>query len=135
MTSNSGQLDAVRLAARARARKDARAAVDLIVQGAAGLGDEERLAFWDEVRAELDERCPESQSRATPLAGPAAMGDEEAARFEARDMPWGKHRGTRIADVPAGYLDYVANTKDQFKEDLARYVARPEVQQELSEPE
>lgn len=54
--------------------------------------------------------------------GPRPMTDDEARAFERRSMPWGKHKGKLISEVPLDYLDWVLDQPDTFKVDIERYV-------------
>ena len=59
------------------------------------------------------------------------MTDFEARNFEKKEMPWGKHKGKEICQVPLHYLDMIVNSEDPFKDDLARYLESQLVQREL----
>lgn len=54
--------------------------------------------------------------------GPRPMTDDEARAFEKRPMPWGKHKGKLISEVPVDYLQWVLDQPDTFKVDIERYV-------------
>lgn len=128
------QLNQRRLEARADARKRAVAAIDLIVESLRDVADEDaRLAFWDEVRGEVESRCCDLE-RQDPETGRDAMTDAERDRFLADRCPFKKHLGELNADVPLRYLDWlVAQREDpeDYVNRARRYLAREDVSELL----
>jgi len=123
-------LDQKRLDTRAEARRQANAAVDLIMETIVAVGDEEwRTAFWDEIRDELALRCSEEETPAPCV--PACMSDEEARIFRLTSVPFGKHKGQSVDDAPHSWFDWLLGQRDEFKEKLARYMAREDSQERL----
>ena len=52
------------------------------------------------------------------------MTKEEAVSYERQTVDFGKHSGKTIAEVPAGYLDWIhSQERDSWKADLGRYLA------------
>ena len=64
--------------------------------------DESRAAFWRAVKAAIDQDIPPAPplqpARFTPMT------DTEAMVFGATVIPFGKHRGQSIDNVPLAYL-------------------------------
>lgn len=58
------------------------------------------------------------------------MSNAECRRFECKIMPWGKHKGEKIRDVPLAYLAFIADKPDEFKEDCKRYLLNDRIQNE-----
>jgi hypothetical protein len=121
--------------AKGAARNQARAAVDLLVEACAGMGDAERLAYWDQVRDELLERCGEAREPERPEKPCAVspMGDLEARSFEAEQVPFGRHAG-RPAGECLAWLDWLVGQRDDprdFANRARRYLAREDVRRRL----
>lgn len=71
-----------------------------------------RECYLDNLTVEVEvERAP-----ARPMT------DGEASAFEARRMPWGKHKGKTIDEVPLDYLQWVLDQPDTFKVEIERYL-------------
>lgn len=66
------------------------------------------------------------------LFGPkAAMNDAQAAKFEREEMPFGKHQGELIADVPPRYLLWL--TESEFTATMRRYLGSDRFQRRLDD--
>lgn len=61
---------------------------------------------------------------------PKPMNDAEARAFEEEMMPFGKHKGTPIAEVELGYLDWIVEQPEDFKTKLSRYLLSERVKRE-----
>lgn len=94
-----------------KARKDACAAIDLI-------GDQPQR-FWEVMKEHCESKLPkkpiEEDNRNSPL------NEQHAIRFEAVSMPYGKHKGEEVGQVPCSYLEFLAEG-DDFMKALRRYV-------------
>lgn len=111
-----------------RARKDADEVIELINDMAAGFFQDARVWFIELIRDDLVERYPLPKQD-----GPAfePMNDEEAILFGKMFMPWGKHRGMPIDNVPMEYLDWILRQDDGvFITKLNRYMASRRIQSE-----
>ena len=92
---------------------------------------DQRQTFWDEFDR-LSRPKPESEQKGfsnlllqTTLT---PMTDVEAKRFGAEVLEWGKHKGTRIDEVPLEYLQWYAD--QPFQKQLRRYLASPRIRAE-----
>jgi len=110
-----------------KARESGTEAMDLLQSLAADLVREHPEAaievtrtFFTTVREAIDVLMPRVQPPANMLAV-RAMDDEEARKFEAETMTFGKYAGTPIGNVPPDYLLYL--DENQFAAKLRRYVA------------
>jgi len=86
--------------------------------------------------AEIEKRC--APPRPTPRPGPPPMNDSESAAFGQVALPYGKHQGTKVDDVPLAYLEWMANPEDSdLVRSLRRYLASDRVRRERAgeEPE
>jgi hypothetical protein len=73
--------------------------------------------FW-EVLAELaTSKLPPKPAPIDPFA---PMDDQEAIRFEAKEMPYGSYAGTAIGEVSCQYIGFIA--ENDFAIKLRRYV-------------
>lgn len=90
--------------------------------------DDEREVYWRRVADYAESKLPQPQQEHDPRNEP--MSDLEASRFREAVMPFGKHEGTRVGDLP---LSYLCNLLDPspFMRDLRRYVKSASVQREL----
>ena len=62
-------------------------------------------------------------NRKKPIAQAVPMmSDKEANQFRKSLMPFGKHAGEKIEDVPLSYLAWI--DEDRFRNDLHRYLNR-----------
>jgi hypothetical protein len=67
----------------------------------------------------------------SPPAAASPVRQFDALRFGDREMPFGKHRGQRIREIPRNYLSWLAEAigtsrdADRFKGDLRRWLAEP----------
>ena len=87
------------------------------VHGSEAFFDYLRLAF----PAELAKPIP-------PETELQPMSDWQASDFGARLMMFGKHAGTRIDQVPLEYLIWLAESPDEFRAELRRYLKSKRVQ-------
>lgn len=93
-----------------RARQEAEAIVEL--------AGEQPARFWETLRDLAVAKLP-------PVAQPTdrhpPLTDEEAIRFEAMPLPYGKHKDETVGEVPCGYLLFLTEG-DEFSQRLRRYV-------------
>lgn len=82
-------------------------------------------AVWLRVGEMVDSA---TQVDRTPQATPDAMSDDEKKRFERTEVPFGKHSGKQVKDVPLSYLEWIDG--DEFRTDLRRYLKHPDVWRE-----
>lgn len=85
--------------------------------------------FWQNFREAFEGHFPQPKAPEPPKP----MDDFEANRFEQQPLSFGQHRGKRIADVPKGYLEWLAWQEDGFKLELRRYLASERVRNEPSD--
>lgn len=88
------------------------------------LSPEVKGAAWlrvcEMMYATASRRLPSEEATTT------TMGDEEARRFEDGRMPFGKHEGEPLRDVPLSCLAW-CDEKNDFSFDLRRYLRRREI--------
>ena len=60
------------------------------------------------------------------------MTRQESQKFDKETMPFGKHKGQRIADVPLDYLLWLDDQPD-FRRSLWRYLGSERIQAEIDE--
>lgn len=93
-----------------RARQEAEAICEL--------AGEQPARFWETLRDIAVSRLP-------PVPAPAerypAMTEDEAIRFEAMTLPYGKHSGCTVGEVECRYLLFLTEG-DEFSQRLRRYV-------------
>jgi hypothetical protein len=61
-----------------------------------------------------------------------AMTEAEARRFEQETIPFGKHAGKPISEVPLDYLAWLADRNRETWRGLHRYLHSKRVQEELT---
>lgn len=74
--------------------------------------------FWEVLASLVAEQLP---PKPQPTERFPAMNDQEATRFEAIPMPYGKHAGESVGEVPCDYLLFLTEG-DEFSQRLKRYV-------------
>lgn len=94
-----------------------------------GIQPSARGRYWDVLFEELKKHFPQHKLRKD---GPevAPFSDAGAEAFGRQEMPFGKHKGERIDDVPMDYLEWFASQTDSFKRDLNRYLLSKRVSRE-----
>ena len=128
--------EAQRIATRIQARKAADTLLSL-AEYPADVTDVYRIAYWERVCTQAQEsleilgvaKLPER-----PKTPP--MDDEEARRFRESPMPFGKHADKPVWQVledEPQYLDWLCRVteEDHWKQDLRRFLGRPDVQEAL----
>jgi len=81
----------------------------------------------------LNKNSPKENSVAPLAKGTTKpMTDLGANVFGAKKFPFGKYKGTAISDVPLDYLDWYAGQTDEFRVDVGRYLASPNLQREMA---
>lgn len=93
-----------------QARKDATEIVEMIGTQSA--------AFWALLATMADAKLPRAPQ--TVEHNPP-MTEQEAIRFEADEIPFGKHKGTQVGEVPVDYLLWMTEG-NEFDKALRRYV-------------
>lgn len=91
----------------------------------------EAKAFWQRIRAEVNKHLP-PEPPPKPTIEP--MSDAQARAFEMERMPFGKFAGCAVGSVATdnvGYLFWLADEPDEFRQRLKRYLANPTVSREL----
>lgn len=119
-----------RIQMRVDARKLAAEWCGLLTEAARDLPCDEAIGvFWERVSLEVPEQHRiERQPEPAPIVRP--MSDAEARDFGNQLIHFGKHKGSRIDEVDLDYLLWLADSKDDFKEQLRRYVRSQRVQAE-----
>jgi hypothetical protein len=93
---------------------------------AAELGWEDDSRFWEQLLRAIVSAYPQFSS-AIKLE---RMSDSDATKFESKLIPFGKHRGTSVKEVPLDYLEWL--TGDTFTDDLRRYVRSDKIEREVA---
>lgn len=102
--------DILALAASIAARKDAEALF--------ALAGEQPPRFWEVLAGLVNAKLPPPPA---PVDRYPPMTEQEAIRFEAELLPYGKHAGTSVGLVDVGYLLFLTEG-DEFSKRLRRYV-------------
>lgn len=116
-------IDQAKLKARCESRKSADAALELLAESVAG----DPVHFWKIIRDHAAAQLPVSPETAGPMT------NDEAAMFDNYEMPYGKHKGQCVDEVPVSYLDWLAGETDPFKDKLRRYVQNERVRGRFAE--
>ena len=103
---------------RAAARDQARVAAGLVVEEAGRIHAEAQAAFWDELKRILPLPIPPAPAP-QPLA---PFTDHQAKAFGRSKMPFGKHAGEPVDEVPLDYLEKLCDPQP-FIKSLKRYCA------------
>jgi hypothetical protein len=98
------------LAANKAARECAEAVIQLI-------GDKQPVRMWEELARLVAEKLPPVPPPYDPLA---PMDTQEAIRFEAHTITFGKYAGEQVGIVPPEYIGWLA--ENDFGIKLRRYV-------------
>lgn len=92
-------------------------------------GDAAAESFWENFRTAFEGHFPQPPATETaPALKP--MDDFEVKQFEQQTLNFGQHRGRRIADIPKGYLEWLAYNDDELKTELKRYLLSERVRNE-----
>lgn len=91
-------------------RREAEAVIELAGQQPA--------RFWETLIQLAEERLP---PKPVPVDPYPPMADDEAAKFERWVMPYGKHGGKPMGDIPVGYMCWLTDGDDVVKA-ARRYV-------------
>ena len=110
------------------AREKAGEALELCGEAAAELPDEATERFWEVLRDAVLELAPLPE---VPQGRPVeAMSDAQSKAFGCFPMEFGRWQGHRIDETPNDYLEWLADSPDEFKWDLKRYLKSRRIQQE-----
>lgn len=71
-------------------------------------------AFIDQLKRQLPQRAQLTLSKPPPLA-----------RLAATTLPFGKHSGKRLDEVPGEYLEWLISEQEEFYKDLRAYLTHP----------
>jgi len=86
--------------------------------------DDQRLAFWTEIRDRALEHAPLPEVVAKPKIVP--MTERTAEFFEKSLVPYGRHNGLAVQvamEIDPEWIDWIAGQPDEFKENCKRYLA------------
>ena len=116
---------------RIAARKKADEVIEICDGETFAMTDDQRHKFWETIRKTAEKEAPRPPDPPKPIE---PFSDERAKLFEGEVMPWGKHRGSTIGTIAAidpGYLLWLQDQPDEFKDNLKRYLENPGVSREL----
>jgi len=113
-----------------QAREEAEAAFQFNVETAESLPVLLHERYWVVLGALIAEKM----GAVAPEEPSYRMSEEEAKRFENTPMPWGKHSGERVGNVDLAYLLWVAEKRDDFVDEVRRYVRSERAQSEQTDP-
>lgn len=99
------------IAANIQAREYALEVVDMC-------GTQQPQRFWECLAEMVAAKLP---PKPQPVERLPAFNEQEATRFEAMPMPYGKHAGESVGEVPPDYLLFLTEG-DEFSQRLKRYV-------------
>ena len=107
--------------------------IELLAESRDNRGGDFGRRFWRAIAEAATKQAGDSPAASgQDAAAQPAMTDEESRRFGQTPMRFGKHAGDRIDDVPIDYLIWLAEyQRNNFKDDLRRYVQSRRVQAEL----
>lgn len=127
--SQPSAIDPAKIHARCKARESAEALAELVVAEYSALDSDPAEAFSAWIAGRLIQA---GVIAAPPPAEPAVepFTDEQSRWFGNRPMPYGKHAGSCIDQVPLDYLIWMAEQPDDFKDNLRRYIKSQRIQQE-----
>jgi len=115
------------------AREAAEAMADLMFDAGQELPLAVRRRYWEVLflrTAEWAGKIGEPHRPVEPAPRcEGAMSDQEAKRFEQEVMPFGKHKGKAVVDVPLDYLFWLDG--DEFRRRLPGYLLSDRVQREI----
>ncbi len=107
------------------ARKAAETVFSLAVTEVPAEGEQR---YWETLARLVAAKLPKPE--ADPRTQP--MTDEQVTHFgNGITMPFGKHTGKRIADVPLDYLIWLVEQPDAFKNELRRYIGNDRIKAEI----
>lgn len=106
-------IDSSALKSRCEARKAAEAVLELLTELVAGNSEH----YWKIIREFAQKQVP-----STVGVEVSPMSDKEARLFGETLMPYGKYSRVAVESVPVQYLDWLVGEKDDFKDQLKRYV-------------
>ncbi len=106
-------------------RKTAQAVYDLAYDESLKLGDSDASKFWETIAQLIDFNID-------PLTkqeyDPKKMSDKEAKLFGHTTIPFGRHAGERVDDIPMSYLTWLAD--DGFIDNVRRYLKSDRIEVE-----
>jgi len=112
------------------ARKAAHTIHDLARDEAFNHQGQAAVHFWESLNGLVADVLPVTPAKTAPIP---AMTDAEARQFGQTTMPFGKHSGQRVDEVPIDYLEWLDEQPD-FRRDLNRYLRSERVSEESNAP-
>ena len=100
---------------------------EIVQEELACLTDIEREIVINRVLRVLHER-----PKAAEAPKPKPMSDAQARAFGATLMPFGKHEGWPIMELPLAYLCFLVDPSE-FRTNLGRYLDNPEIRRQIEE--
>ena len=91
-------------------------------------------AFWEAIRTEANKHLPPPVAAKPPTE---PMSDSQAKAFGLSEMPFGKYRYECVCEIAHSdprYLLWLADSPDDFRSELKRYLANQDVQR-LTQPD
>lgn len=122
-------IDPVKVHARCKARETAEALADLVIAEHAALSSDPAEAFAASfagrmIQAGIVVTPPAAEPTVEPLS------DAESRYVGKLSMPFGRHCGEQIDQVPLDYLIWLVEQPDDFKVSLKRYIKSQRIQRE-----
>jgi len=118
---------------RSAARDAARIVAELVIAEAAGMPAAGQAAYWEELRKLLPREVVAPPVATPPATAVEPFTDEQARHWGRTRIPFGKHEGTPIDEIPLDYLEHLAEPTE-FIRHLRRYLASGRVRQEEPDP-
>lgn len=104
--------------------------LDFVSLGESLAEDHDSQRFWTAVAAMASKRAGLIDEQPKPKPGTAT--DKWVRAFGRKLMPFGKHQGKPLSEVPLDYLKWLVNSDNtQFTLELVRYVESDSVQREI----
>lgn len=75
-----------------------------------------RDRFWEVLSNTIQEKLPKASKPSDDMT------ELEARTFGRQRIDFGKYEDERIDDIPMDYLRWLADAKDEFREELRRYL-------------
>lgn len=123
------------------AGKDAKLGFECLEEDVAKYSDHAKIKYWQKIlkltQELLDKHGVASQEKKVRnIMGVIieAMTDEESRKFDSEIMPFGKHKGSKISEIPLQYLVWLSE-QPNFNNKLTAYLQSPRIKRELLEEE
>lgn len=112
-----------KLQAKCDSRKAAEAAIELLKESVSG----DAQHYWRIIREYAANQLPAELNASAPMT------DKEVDKFNKEIVPYGKYKGHTVGNVPMNYLDWLVGERDEFKEQLKRYLQNESVRSQFIE--